>query len=75
MILAAGARLWYLSPYSPDLKPIEQAFSKREHWMRRAQKRTFEDNLASHRSPHPGHPAPRMRQLFRQRRLCFSQNV
>jgi len=43
--------------------------------MRRAQKRTFEDNLASHRSPHPGHPAPRMRQLFRQRRLCFSQNV
>ena len=27
-IRAAGARLWYLPPYSPDLNPIEQAFAK-----------------------------------------------
>ena len=27
MIRSAGARLWYLPPYSPDLNPIEQAFS------------------------------------------------
>jgi transposase len=34
MIKAAGARLWYLPPYSPDLNPIEQAFSKIKHWMK-----------------------------------------
>lgn len=43
MIKAAGARLWYLPPYSPDLNPIEQAFAKIKHWMRQAQKRTIED--------------------------------
>ena len=43
MIKAAGARLWYLPPYSPDLNPIEQAFAKIKHWMRIAQKRTIED--------------------------------
>jgi transposase len=43
MIQAAGARLWYLPPYSPDLNPIEQAFAKIKHWMRTAQKRTIED--------------------------------
>jgi transposase len=43
MIKAAGARLWYLPPYSPDLNPIEQAFAKVKHWMRLAQKRTAEE--------------------------------
>ncbi|HEY6632716.1 MAG TPA: IS630 family transposase [Rhizobiaceae bacterium] len=43
MIRAAGARLWFLPPYSPDLNPIEQAFAKIKHWMRKAQKRTVED--------------------------------
>ena len=43
MIRAAGARLWYLPPYSPDLNPIEQAFAKIKHWMRLAQKRTVDD--------------------------------
>jgi transposase len=43
MIRAAGARLCYLPPYSPDLNPIEQAFAKIKHWMRIAQKRTIED--------------------------------
>lgn len=43
MIQAAGARLWYLPPYSPDLNPIEQAFAKIKHWMRSAQKRTVEE--------------------------------
>jgi transposase len=42
-IKAAGARLWFLPPYSPDLNPIEQAFAKIKHWMRQAQKRTVED--------------------------------
>ena len=42
-IKTAGARLWFLPPYSPDLNPIEQAFAKIKHWMRRAQKRDMED--------------------------------
>ncbi|MGF6311277.1 transposase [Bradyrhizobium sp. i1.8.4] len=28
ILRAAGARLWYLPPYSPDLNPIEQTFAK-----------------------------------------------
>ena len=43
VIRAAGARLWYLPPYSPDLNPIEQAFAKIKHWMRAAQKRTVDE--------------------------------
>jgi transposase len=43
MIRAAGARLWFLPPYSPDLNPIEQTFAKIKHWMRSAQKRTTKD--------------------------------
>jgi putative transposase len=39
-IQAAGARLWFLPPYSPDLNPIEQAFAKIKHWMRHAQRRS-----------------------------------
>lgn len=42
-IRAAGARLFFLPKYSPDLNPIEQLFSKLKHWMRQAQKRTIED--------------------------------
>ena len=30
-IRAAGARLWFLPPYSPDLNPIEQVFAKIKH--------------------------------------------
>jgi transposase len=43
IVKAAGARLWFLPPYSPDLNPIEQAFSKIKHWMRIAQKRSIAD--------------------------------
>ncbi len=42
-IKAAGARLFFLPKYSPDLNPIEQAFAKIKHWMRMAQKRSVED--------------------------------
>ena len=43
LIHNAGAKLWFLPKYSPDLNPIEQAFSKIKHWMRMAQKRCLED--------------------------------
>jgi transposase len=41
-VLAAGARLAYLPPYSPDLNPIEQVFAKVKHWLRMAQARSIE---------------------------------
>ena len=42
-IRAAGARLLFLPPYSPDLNPIEQVFAKLKHLLRRSQERTTED--------------------------------
>jgi putative transposase len=43
LIRNAEARLWFLPRYSPDLNPIEQAFSQIKHWMRIAQQRSVED--------------------------------
>lgn len=34
-IESVGADLWYLPPYSPDLNPIERAWSKVKTWLRR----------------------------------------
>jgi transposase len=42
MIRAAGARMVFLPPYSPDLNPIEQVFAKLKHRMRDAAERTVE---------------------------------
>ena len=39
-IRAAGAKLFLLPKYSPDLNPIEQFFAKLKHWLRKAAKRT-----------------------------------
>jgi transposase len=39
-IRAVGARIIFLPPYSPDLNPIEQVFSKLKHLMRRAAERS-----------------------------------
>jgi transposase len=41
-IEAAGARLLYLPPYSPDFNPIENAFSKLKALLRKAAERTVE---------------------------------
>jgi transposase len=42
VIAARGCELWYLPSYSPDLSPIEEAFSKLKALLRRAQARTYE---------------------------------
>jgi transposase len=42
LIEGRGCELLYLPPYSPDLNPIEQAFSKLKASLRRAQARTCE---------------------------------
>ena len=39
-IVARGAELRYLPPYSPDLNPIEQAFAKLKALLRKAAERT-----------------------------------
>ena len=41
-IRAAGARLVFLPPYSPDFNPIEQFFAKLKQVLRRAKERTIE---------------------------------
>jgi len=42
-IEAAGASLLYLPPYSPDLNPIEMAFSKLKAILKKAAARTVDD--------------------------------
>lgn len=38
----AGAKLFFLPPYSPDLNPIEQVFAKLKTLLRKAAERTIE---------------------------------
>src|SRR5262249_34361128 len=42
LIGSAGAEVWYLPPYSPDLNPIEALFSKLKEALRAAAARTVE---------------------------------
>jgi transposase len=42
LVEGRGCKLLYLPPYSPDLNPIEEAFSKVKGLMRRAEARTRE---------------------------------
>jgi transposase len=42
LIEARGAELWFLPGYSPDLNPIEEAFSKLKALLRTAAARTHE---------------------------------
>ena len=46
-IEAHGAELRYLPPYSPDLNPIEMAFSKFKAFLKKAAARTLEDLQAA----------------------------
>ncbi len=42
LIRSAGAKLFLLPKYSPDLNPIEQVFAKLKHLLRKAAERTVE---------------------------------
>src|SRR6266568_3474314 len=42
LIRSAGAKLFFLPKYSPDLNPIEQAFAKLKHFLRKAAARSVE---------------------------------
>ena len=68
-IEARGAQLWYLPPYSPDLNPIEEAFSKVKTFLRTAEPRTARGPQHRHLGrPQDHHPAG-CRRLVRPRRL------
>jgi transposase len=41
-IRAAGAKLFFLPPYSPDLNPIEQVFAKLKTLLRKSEERTVD---------------------------------
>jgi len=41
-IRAAGAKVFFLPAYSPDLNPIEQVIAKLKHLLRKAAERTKE---------------------------------
>jgi transposase len=47
LIEARGAQVWFLPSYSPDLNPIEEAFSKVKTLLRTAAARTEEELLAA----------------------------
>jgi transposase len=47
LIEARGAVLWLLPPYSPDLNPIEETFSKVKTLLRTAAARTDEALVAA----------------------------
>jgi transposase len=40
-LAARGAWFLFLPNYSPDLNPIEMAFAKLKHWLRKAATRTW----------------------------------
>ena len=42
LIRSAGAKLFFLPKYSPDLNPIEQVFAKLKHLLRKIAARTVE---------------------------------
>jgi transposase len=42
LIRSAGAKLFFLPKYSPDLNPIEQVFAKLKHLIRKAAARTID---------------------------------
>jgi transposase len=45
LVTAAGARILYLPPYSPDFSPIENCWSKIKNILRRIGARTYPDLL------------------------------
>ena len=44
---SAGAKLFFLPPYSPDLNPIEQVFAKLKALLRKAEPRTVQATTGS----------------------------
>jgi transposase len=70
-IRAAGAKLFFLPPYSPDLNPIEQVFAKLKTLLRKAAERSVEATGKTHRRAAPMLHPRRVRQLPQKRWIGF----
>jgi transposase len=68
-IEAAGARLLYLPPYSPDFNPIENAFAKLKTLLRKAARANRRRLLDQDRRTPPCLQPKRMQKLLRRRRV------
>ena len=53
LIEAAGCHLCFLPTYSPDFNPIEQAFAKLKHHLRRAEARSVDDVFTATQQLYP----------------------
>jgi transposase len=57
LIRSAGAKLFFLPKYSPDLNPIEQVFAKLKHLLRRPPRERWRPSVQqSAESSEPSHP-------------------
>jgi transposase len=65
LVSARGAGVRYLPPYSPDLNPIELAFSKLKAHLRQAAARTLDDLVAAVATGLGGFSAAHCRAFFR----------
>ena len=73
-IRAAGAKLFFLPKYSPDLNPIEKFFAKLKHWLRKAARRTVDAVYNAIAEILPLTSASRMLKLLRSGRICPTSN-
>ena len=73
-IRAAGAKLFFLPKYSPDLNPIEKFFAKLKHWLRKAASTHRRCRLQRRRRNPAPHIARRMLKLLRSGRLRPTSN-
>jgi transposase len=74
VIRAAGAKLFFLPPYSPDLNPIEQVFAKLKTLLRKAAERTVDATWKRIGTLLTCYIPQRVRQLLRQCRIRFNMN-
>jgi DDE superfamily endonuclease len=72
-IRSAGAKLFFLPKYSPDLNPIEQVFAKLKHLLRKAAARTLEAVVAAIRELLDAYTAPECATAKGHRR-CFGSS-
>lgn len=65
LIEDAGCQLRFLPTYSPDFNPIEHAFAKLKHLLRRAEARTVEGVLDATAAAYPAITAADARSFYR----------
>jgi len=71
-IRAAGAKLLFLPPYSPDLNPIETSLRKTQDPAPQGRRKNPRRHMETYRPAPQRLPTNRMRQLSQKLRICFS---